>query len=227
LGGPPFRTDDPEPVELHHVELYLASTGVDAPDSNSGSLPLVEFNYGVLPDTQVHVVVPYAYAGLPGQHTARGLGDTEIGVKLRFLSEGRARPQVGIFPMVELPTGDAARGLGAGRAQIYLPLWVQKSWGEWTSYGGVGWWRNPGQGRRDWTYAGWLLQRKVGSRLALGGEVFAATASQEGGSGSTGYNLGAILDVTGRHHVLVSAGKNLSGDPETHFYIGYQLTVAP
>jgi len=227
IAGPPFRTDDPEPVELHHAELYLAAEGVDAPDGSGGSLPLLEFNYGVLPDTQFHVVVPYGYAGLPGHHAARGLGDTELGFKVRFLKEGRIRPQVGVFPMVELATGDAARGLGAGHVQIYLPIWVQKSWGEWTSYGGVGWWRNPGQGRRNWTYAGWLLQRKVSRRVAIGGEIFASTASQEGGSGSSGYNLGAVLDVTEEHHVLVSAGRNLSGGSETHFYVGYQLTVGP
>ena len=61
----------------------------------------------------------------------------------------------------------------------------------------------------------------------LGGEILAATASEQGGSGSSGYNLGAILDLTGRHHVLDSAGRNLSGDSETHFYVGYQLTVGP
>lgn len=227
FAGPPFRTDDPEPVELRHAEFYLACMGAHTRDGDGGSLPLVEFNYGVLPRTQFHIVVPYAYAGASGRHTARGLGDSEVGVKLRFLDEGRIRPQVGVFPMVELPTGDEGRGLGAGHAQVYLPLWIQKSWGRWTSYGGVGWWRNPGEGRRNWTYVGCLLQRKVSSRLTVGGELFGGTAAQTGGSGSSGYNLGAVLDVTERHHVLVSAGRNLSGDPETQFYVGYQLRVGP
>jgi hypothetical protein len=226
FAGPPFRTDDPEPVELHHVELYLSSEGADAPDGGGGSLPLLEFNYGVLPNTQFHIVVPYAYADPAGHHpTARGFGDIELGIKFRFLSEGRVRPQVGVFPLVELPTGDASRGLGAGATQIYLPLWVQKSWGKWTSYGGAGWWRNPGVGQANWGYAGWLLQRKVAERLTVGGEMFAATASQRGGSGSSGYNLGVVVDVSDAHHVLLSAGKNLSGDSETHFYVGYQLTL--
>ena len=32
--GPPFVTDDPEPVELHHWEVYLASQYVKAQDDD-------------------------------------------------------------------------------------------------------------------------------------------------------------------------------------------------
>jgi hypothetical protein len=225
LAGPPFLTDDPEPVELHHAEFYLAGMGAHTPDGGAGSLPLFEFNYGVLPETQFHVLLPMAYASPSGEPRARDLGDVELGLKVRFVKEAGSRPQVGIFPLVELPTGDSGRGLGSGHVQVYLPLWIQESWGPWTSYGGVGWWRNPGDGSRDWTYVGWLLQRTLSTRLVIGGELFAASADQRGGSGSSGYNIGAVLDVTDRHHILVSAGTNFSGPRETRFYVGYQLTV--
>jgi hypothetical protein len=223
--GPPFLTDDPEPVEFHHAEFYLASTGASSTDGAAGSLPLFEFNYGILRETQFHVLLPMAYSSPSGQPGARGYGDTELGLKLRFVKETGARPQIGTFPLLELPTGDAARGLGSGHVQLYLPLWIQKSWGAWTSYGGVGWWRNPGAGSRDWTYAGWLLQRTVAGRLVIGGELFAASAAQVGGSGSSGYDLGAVLDLTDKHHILVSLGRNLSGGRLTRFYAGYQLTI--
>jgi hypothetical protein len=41
----------------------------------------------------------------------------ELGVKYRFLHEDQngCIPQVGIFPLVELPTGDSSRGLAIGR----------------------------------------------------------------------------------------------------------------
>ena len=48
----------------------------------------------------------------------------------------RWRPMIGVFPLVEAPTGDARRGLGAGHTREFLPLWLQKSFGGWTTYGG-------------------------------------------------------------------------------------------
>lgn len=224
--GPPFFTDDPEPVELHHMELYLSWMGLRAPGGASGSLPLVEFNAGILPDTQFHLVAPLAYAKPAGEPVTRGYGDTEVGLKLRLLHETEDLPQVGVFPLVEVPTGAAERGLGAGHTQVYLPLWLQKSWGPWTSYGGYGWWRNPGEGQRNWHYLGWLLQRDLSARITLGGELFQRSAATQDGVASSGFNIGAILNLSGRDHVLISAGRNLSGDRETHLYLGYQATLS-
>jgi hypothetical protein len=226
--GPPFRTDDPEPVEYRHSEIYLAWTaGHVARATDTGSLPQLEVNYGILPDVQLHVVAPFAYLSTPGGGTRRGYGDTEVGVKYRFVHEAKSLPQVGIFPLIELPTGDAARGLGSGHTQVFLPVWAQKSWGEWTSYGGVGRWYNPGAGARSSTYLGVLVQRKIATRLTVGSELFHTSATEIGARATGGYNVGAIFDATEAHHVLLSAGRNISGTRETHFYVAYQVTLGP
>ena len=141
--GPPFKTDDPEPVDLGHLEAYLFSLGGYVPGDLSGFGPAVEFNYGILPDTQFHIIVPYAFDRPADAPAQGGLGDIEIGVKYRFVHESSRMPQIGIFPFVEVPSGNASKGLGAGHTQVYLPVWAQKSWGPWTTYGGYGWWRNP------------------------------------------------------------------------------------
>jgi hypothetical protein len=223
--GPPFRTDDPEPVELGHLELYLFSLGQRLPGDSSGFGPAVEFNYGILPDTQFHVIVPYAYDRSQGLPSQGGLGDTEVGLKYRFLHESENLPQVGIFPFVEIPTGNADRRLGAGHTQVYLPIWLQKAWGPWTSYGGYGWWRNPGDGNRNWTYTGWLLQRDLGEHLTLGVEAFRTTAMTWSGLAATGFDVGGQVNLTPMHHLLFSAGRNVTGATQTYFYLGYQLTT--
>jgi hypothetical protein len=158
-----------------------------------------------------------------------GDGDTEFGTKYRFIPEDENgwRPQVGVFPLIEAPTGDAHRGLGTGHTHAYLPLWIQKSFGDWTTYGGGGYWINPGGGNKNYWFAGWLLQRQVTEQLAVGGELFHQTANTIGGRDSTGFNLGGIYDITKNHHILFSAGRgvqNASSTNQFSYYLGYQLT---
>jgi hypothetical protein len=229
--GPPFRTDDPEPVELGHYEFYTFASGTHVKGDTSGVGPAFEYNYGLIPNGQFHVVAPMAFDSPEGGPNQFGYGDTELGFKYRFIQEDEkgARPQVGVFPMLELPTGDQSRSLGTGHLRLYLPLWVQKSFGDWTTYGGGGYWVNQGAGTDDKNYwfFGWLLQRKVTDKLTLGGELFHQTADTIGGKDSTGFNLGAIYDFDEHNHLLVSAGRGIQGAADTNlfsWYVGFQIT---
>ena len=222
--GPPFFTDDPEPVERGHWEFYLASQRLETGDGASGTAPHIEVNYGAAKNLQLHLVAPAAFSRPEGGALNYGYGDTELGAKYRFLRETPGRPQAGIFPLVELPTGDAARGLGGGKAQVFLPLWLQKSWGPWTSYAGAGYWINPGRGRKNWTYAGWLLQRDLSERLTLGGELFHRTPDAADGRRATGFTAGGQVNFTAERHLLFSAGRDLSGPNRLTAYLAFQLT---
>jgi hypothetical protein len=46
FAGPPFRTDDPEPVEFQHCEINLFSQGTQTNDGWSGFLPGFEVTTG-------------------------------------------------------------------------------------------------------------------------------------------------------------------------------------
>jgi hypothetical protein len=103
FAGPPYITDDREPVEYQHWEVYLASIFTKQPDAWTGTTPHVEVNYGVVPDVQLHTILPMTlYAPADGA-SSYGYGDTELGVKYRFVQEGTWRPQFGIFPLLEAP----------------------------------------------------------------------------------------------------------------------------
>ncbi|MGZ3697931.1 MAG: hypothetical protein ACXVCH_07545, partial [Bdellovibrionota bacterium] len=128
LAGPPYVTDDPEPVELHHWEFYFATEQSKVANTFSATAPHLEINFGAAPNLQVHTIIPINYVN-SGSGPQYGFGDLELGAKFRFIEEGQWLPQFGIFPLFEVPTGDAARGLGNGAAQALLPLWLQKSFG--------------------------------------------------------------------------------------------------
>ncbi|MFZ3357913.1 MAG: hypothetical protein WCA56_06970 [Xanthobacteraceae bacterium] len=231
LAGPPFMTDDPEPVDYQHYEFYTFTQGTHVNGDTSGVGPAWEFNYGVVPNGQFHIIAPVAFdspTGGPGQF---GYGDTELGFKYRFIQEdkGGATPMVGVFPLLEIPTGDQASGLGAGHLRAFFPVWIQKSFGDWTTYGGGGYWINHGGGTNDQDYwfVGWLLQRQVTKQLAIGGELFHQTANMIGGDDTTGFNIGAVYDFDYNNHLLLSAGRALQNASATNlysWYLGYQIT---
>lgn len=206
LAGPPFTTDDPEPVEYRHGEFYIASYLAHAKDGWSGTAPHVEVNYGAFANGQIHVIAPIAFVAPAHGPAQFGYGDTEVGIKYRFLEETIWRPQAGTFPQIELPTGDSARNLGSGQTQVFLPLWLQKSLGSWTTYGGGGYWINPGAGNPDWWFFGWVLQYQISSRLALGAEVCHETVKDAGGESATQCHGGAIFDFSDTRHLMFSAG---------------------
>ena len=133
-------------------------------------------------------------------------------------------PQIGTFPLTEIPTGSKDQGLGNGKQQLFVPLWAQKSWGKWTSYGGGGYWKNPGQGNKNYWFTAWLLQRKVTEELTLGGEVFHATPNEQGGDSRTGMNFGGIYDFTEDYHLLFSAGRDIKGPNLLIGYLAFQIT---
>ena len=108
---------------------------------------------------------------------------------------------------------------------MFFPIWLQKKFGDWTTYGGGGYWINPGAGNRNYIFLGWLLQREVCDGLQLGGEIYHATASTIGGSRSTGFNLGGSCDIDANRHVLFSGGRTVSGARTFTYYIGLQLTT--
>lgn len=227
LAGPPFATDDPDPVEFQHWEIYLASQFEHRADGADGTLPHFEVNYGALPNLQLHLIAPVAFDAPSGASRQFGYGDTELGAKYRFLDESDAVPEAGIFPLVELPTGDTARGLGSGHTQVFLPVWLQKTFGTWTTYGGAGYWINPGAGNRNWWFTGWLIQKKVRPNLAVGAEIFHETAQSSDGGSDTKANIGIVWDLDETRHVLASIGPTLQGPTGYQAYLALQFTLGP
>ena len=227
VAGPPFQTDDPEPVEPHHYEFYVATQQTVTSSGRSGTLPHFEFNYGAFEDVQVHILAPFAFDRPSGSPMQRGYGDTELGVKYRFVHETDDMPQIGVFPLYIAPTGDGKRGLGNGAAQFYLPVWLQKSWGAWTSYGGAGTLINRASDVKNSWFFGYELQRYVSDTLTLGAEIFHRSEQIAGQGDSSGFNVGAIVNVDEHDHLLLSAGKGLQNASTTNkasAYLAYQVT---
>ena len=235
--GPPFQTDDPEPVDFRHYELYTFGTADGTAVEIDTSGPALEFNWGVVPNVQLHIIIPAA-AVFPSNNPALapagrgprafGLGDIETGVKFRFIQETKHRPMVGTFTMFEVPSGDPTNGLGVGKGWAKLPVWAQKSFGPWTTYGGVGENVNTARGYRNFTYGGWLVQRDIGKKLTLGTEVFSHGRE---GLATAQTRTATLVDIGGYYYfrnpgfqLLVCYGHTAVGQSENYAYLGLYWT---
>ncbi len=222
--GPPYVTDDPEPVEYRHWEVYVASQVHVAAHDLDGAAPLVEANYGAAPDLHLHVGASLAFARADGP-TRFGFGDVEVGAKVRLVHEDGPVPTVAIFPMLSIPTGRASNGLGNGAAQLFLPLWIQKRWGAWQTNAGAAYGVNWARDGKDWWFAGWQAQYAFPSVATLGAELFYTTSHDRGGDPDFAFNVGLVLDLADSHHLLLSAGRDFVGPTRFQGYLAYQFTV--
>ncbi len=236
--GPPFQTDDPVPVELHHYEFYVFGSADGTPVEMDCAGPAFEFNWGAIPRVQLHAILPFGVAAprnnpvyLPSGvgPTVFGLTDGEIGAKIAFIKESKHVPQIGTFTMFEIPTGNADRGLGVGRLWYKVPLWVQKNIGKWTLDGGAGYAFNPQSGYRNYAYTGWLVKKEVNKRLELGAEVFAHGSE---GAAAAQTQSSTMFDAGGYYHFnhhpgeqfLFAYGHSIAGQTENYAYIGMYWT---
>ncbi|MCC7496052.1 MAG: transporter [Bryobacterales bacterium] len=219
--GPPFLTDDPEPVPWHHYEAYAFSTWNRSSGSTFLMIPAFEFNAGVAPDVQLHIILPGAYTTPP---RAFGIGDIELGVKYRFLHETASRPQIGVFPMLEVPSGDSRRGLGNGTTWARLPVWLQKSNGSWTTYGGGGYQINHAPGMQDSVFAGWLVQREITKHLILGAELYYQGPQTAGDRRSALADMGGYYNLRENLSLLFMVGHTVAGERQMAGYFGLYYT---
>jgi len=222
FAGPPFITDDPQTVDLGHWEFYVSSQMDFTHNDVDITAPQIEVNYGAAQDVQLHIITPLGYVKTEAGK-AYGYKDTEAGVKIRLINTEDGL-MVGIFPIAEFPTGVKSNQLGNGKTQLYLPAWIQKSWGKLQTYGGLGYWINPGTGNKNYVFAGWQAQYDFSSAFTLGGEVYYKSRDSQDAVNSAGFNLGGNININGLHHILFSFGKLISLTSYTG-YLGYQLTI--
>ena len=215
VAGPPYVTDDPVPTDYRHWEIY---TGFQYDNEGLGSanagVPFSEFNYGAMPNVQVSLSLLATQDANPFGH-----GSTEFGVKTRLVQESDRTPQISFYPSIETPA------MPGRHAVTFLPLWMQKSAGPWTLFGGGGVYLNSGPGERNYTFLGGALQRSISPGIDVGGEVYRQGADGRDGRETTAANLGTTIQVGAYHAFLLSFGRALHGDTTFSGYASYEFAL--
>jgi hypothetical protein len=205
--GPPYVTDDPQPTDRGHWEIYNFATGAHVDGDTAGEAGL-DFNYGGAKDLQLTLVIPAAVDHSEGD-THVGMGVVEAAAKLKVVHQDKDgwRPDVAVFPRLFLPT--APSRFASRHANLLLPVWAEKDFGPWAVFGGGGFQLNPGGGNRDFWTGGIAVTRQVTERLNLGAEITHRSRDAEDGHDFTGANLGLIYKLTDHWSLLASGGPGL------------------
>jgi hypothetical protein len=206
--GPPYFSDDPEPTDYKHYEIYLFTNGSNAADGTSGESG-VDFNYGALPDLQLTAVIPMAYSMPHDAAHAIGFGNVELAAKYRFLHQKEIGWDIAVFPRVFLASGSSR--LGENHAALLLPLWFEKDWSDWSTFGGGGCQLQHGNDARTFCSASWALARQFLPELQLGAEIVHQTAAVKGSHASTQAGIGLRYDLAEHYHLLGYYSAGLQG----------------
>lgn len=227
--GPPFQTDDPTPVDYGHYEFYVFGIADGTPVETDAVAPGFEFNWGAVPKLQLHALVPFGIAA-PMNHPAYGpdgrgpitysLSDIELGAKYGFITQTKRRPQIGTFPMIEIPKDD--------EPWYRLPIWVAKDIGPWSLDGGAGYVVNPQSGMRNYPYGGFLVRRTINKKFDLAAEVFSHGRIEQDlalSQSSTMIDTGGYYNFSQPGLQLIFAyGHSIAGQTENYAYLGLYKT---
>jgi Putative MetA-pathway of phenol degradation len=215
--GPPFVSDDPEPTDTGHFEIYTFNNGTNTRTGTAGESG-IDFNYGAAANLQLTATVPAGYSDSTGG-TLVGAGNVELAAKYRFLHQDSFGLDVSVFPRVFLPSG--SNTIGDNHLSLLLPIWVQKDFGQgWSAFGGGGCTLNEIRAA-DFCQAGAVLTYQLLPKLQIGGELFHQTADSQGTPASTSVGIGWRYDLTDNYHLLGYVRRGIENADETDRYSWY------
>lgn len=222
VAGPPFVSDDPEPTDYGKYEIYAFSQGSEA-RGGVGSAFGVDFNYGALPNLQLTAVIPIAMDSPVEGPNVAGLGNIELAAKYKFLHQKDIGWDVAVFPRLFLPSGSA--NVGEKHFALLLPIWVGRSWHDWSTFGGGGCVINRSGASQDYCLMGWALTRRILPNLQIGAEIVHQGAASKSARASTRVGAGLIYDITENVHFLAYAGPGLQNATDTSRYAWYSSVL--
>lgn len=218
VAGPPYVSDDPEPTDTKHFEIYTFNQGTSTRTGVSGESG-IDFNYGAAPDLQLTATLPAGFDQSIGEGTAVGMSNIELAAKYRFLHQDTFGVDVAVFPRVFLPSG--SNTIGDNHASLLLPIWVQKDWsGGWSAFGGGGCTFSEIRAA-DFCQVGAVLTYQILPKLQIGAELFHQTADRQGTPATSSVGIGWRYDLNDHYHLLGYVRRGIENTNETDQYSWY------
>ena len=173
VAGLPLDTEDTGTAE--RLELEVAADYQAVADGDAGDLA-VTVNVGLRANLEANVSGTLAVDDPAGRAAELGLGDTTLGLKYRLLDEAAPWPALLARVTLQVPTGDEARGLGAGDVSVGLLLAASRTLGPVTLTGNAGYTIAMSDADADVVFLGASVDWVVGGPWHVVGEIVGEVA---------------------------------------------------
>ena len=193
----PFEVPDVDPEE--NLELKTTLERRSSGDSREWDVPQFELTFPVVPDLEVSVEAGYLIEESGGEDE-RGVSDTELSAKWRFLHTEHAK--LTLQPAITFDTGD----LGEDDHVIELGLLGSRTFGAFDLNGRIGYERAL-DGDEDAVFGSVLLLFAVSDAVRVGAEL---AADHEDTLHLRG-NLGVKWEVSDHLELQALFGRTLDG----------------
>jgi hypothetical protein len=226
-GGPPMITDDPDTPGPGYWEINLSAVIEKSQSERRYEAPGADINYGLGKRIQLKFEIPWINAGKPGEPLQAAAGNSNSGVKWRFLGQEGQRLAWSIYPQLELNTGQAAlkKGLVDEGPRFLMPTEVTVQIGRLELDGEVG---------REFVKHGdngWVAGLLTEFEFSRASEFLAELHAEKNGAAPAELilNFGARQKLTEQLVLLMSAGTAVAGlhgeRTDLRIYIGLQLNL--
>lgn len=217
-GSPPLQSDDTETPGARNLEINLGLHGEFAGGDRRIEGPMVELNYGVGDALQVSYGVPYvidrqaADGSGAGAASARGIGDSAVGLKYRFYDNEDTGVSFAIAPELEFRTPGGNHAVSEGTTLTILPFIMTRelAHASFTVNGGV----EFAQGtHREFGSVG--VGRRLSNTLVLLGEV-AGNDVNAADERRVLLQLGVRRKLSGSQSLSAALGRDVHAGGEQH-----------
>jgi hypothetical protein len=226
-GGPPLITDDPDTPGPGYWEINLAGIVEKARPDRRLEAPLADINYGLGPRIQLKFEIPWLNVRETGEPVQAGLGNSNVGVKWRFLGEEGQRIAWATYPQLEVNTGRAMaeNGFVNDGSQFLLPTELTIQLSRFEINGEVG--RNFVQKGDD----GWIFGLATEIEFDGGFELVGELSGERSRTSTADLivNAGFRKKITRQIVLLTAAGRGIRGPADERrqlrLYVGLQLNL--
>ncbi len=204
--GPPLTIDDPGILDPGQWEIIGAVTGAKSDAVDAFELPLLDVSYGLTPNTQLSVSLPYVFANQVDQSSHRHLGNLAVGFKWRFVN--RESIQVAFAPAYAfgIRASAARRGVGDDEGILFLPVNFEYGFEKWTVNGEFGY--ASVNKNADALAYGAAFGRPMTERTQFLFEIYGGSAT-DFARNNMNFHIGFDIELNPKLHWLMSAGTGL------------------
>ena len=211
--SPPLFTNNPGTPGDGKWEINIGMAFEKLRDETLYEAPVLDINYGLGDRIQLKYEIPWLFLEEDGAETINGPGNSEIGLKYRFLDENPHGVSMSVYPLFSFnnPTSSDERGLVDPGMELVLPVQVVRRAGP------IGLNLEFGYSLIEHSEDEWIYGLAAGvplcERFDLLGEIN-GTSTRDFDSDILVFNVGGLFKAHQNVNLLFSIGRGLRGPDE-------------